>query len=634
MTDDVVVNETVRDVDVEKMLFVNERRKRKLVDRYNPVKGRKCCSYRRKAWVKWEGMGVYLPVAMLDDPEYGGLSSEVDYVKLRCKHDFEYWAAKCVVIKHKLTGCDVAFVLNRPQRRVVDILEADRIAGRPLRLIMLKARQWGGSTLVQMYFAWIQCVHRRNWNSLICAHVTGTAAVIRGMYSKMLASYPHAYWTGDEPPKLKSFEGSKNIREIAGRNNTITLTSSFAQEATRGLDCAMAHLTEVAFWRDTNSMTPEAFVMAVCAGIPMVPYSFIVLESTANGVGNYFHKEWLRAVKGKSDKHAVFVPWYEIEMCRQEVADAGALIGEMDEYEWHLWDNGLTLEMIQWYHTKRMSVQSQTLLRAEYPATPDEAFCNTGAGVFSVESVEALRQGCRPPMMVGEVRGMDACGPGALDNVSFKPDSAGKLSLWRMPVSGCMPCRYITVVDVGGRSADSDYSVIAVIDAGDARQECRPEVVAQWRGHIDHDLLGWKAVSIAKWYGNALLVVESNTLESEGDGRAAFILEQIDRSYRWVYSRGGVQGRRVGFHTNRQTKTMIITELIAKVRDGGYVEADELACNEMLTYQQAPSGAYAAISGEHDDVLMTRAIGLYVAGIVSKSANSVGSDFHKRRRSI
>ena len=47
-----------------------------------------------------------------------------------------------------------------------------------------------------------------------------------------------------------------------------------------------------------------------------------------------------------------------------------------------------------------------------------------------------------------------------------------------------------------------------------------PEVVAQWRGHIDHDLLAWKSATIGAWYDDALLVIESNTLDShntEGD---------------------------------------------------------------------------------------------------------------------
>lgn len=51
--------------------------------------------------------------------------------RLRLRHDFEYWAASCVTIRHKTTGRRVPFVLNAPQRRVASLLEDDRRAARP-----------------------------------------------------------------------------------------------------------------------------------------------------------------------------------------------------------------------------------------------------------------------------------------------------------------------------------------------------------------------------------------------------------------------------------------------------------------------------------------------------------------------
>ena len=73
----------------------------------------------------------------------------------------------------------------------------------------------------------------------------------------------------------------------------------------------------------------------------------VAIESTANGVDNYFHNEWLRAKNGESDKAAVFVPWYEIEIYRKAVDNAQQLIDGMDDYEKWLWEDcECTLEMI------------------------------------------------------------------------------------------------------------------------------------------------------------------------------------------------------------------------------------------------------------------------------------------------
>ena len=57
-----------------------------------------------------------------------------------------------------------------------------------------------------------------------------------------------------------------------------------------------------------------------------MPETLIAIESTANGVGNYFHSEWLRCKEGRGDKHAVFVPWYEIDIYRLEPRKPAAFV--------------------------------------------------------------------------------------------------------------------------------------------------------------------------------------------------------------------------------------------------------------------------------------------------------------------
>ena len=573
----------------------NRRRNKALATDYNPLSGRGACGPRLKKRVKWEQGYLWLPESMVADPEWKRVKDAGEFRRLRLRHDFEYWAASCVTIRHKTTGRRVAFVLNAPQRRVAALLEDDRRAARPLRLIMLKARQWGGLC--------------RIWNTLICAQVKDTSAAIRGMYTAMLDSYPAEMWTGDEPPCFRAFEGARNTREIAGRGCRVTVASSMGQEAVRGLDCSMA--------QDSESMTPEAFIRAVCGGIPGVECSMIAMESTANGVGNFFHSEWLRAREGTSAYRPVFVPWHEIEMYRMPCRNPRRLLESMDDYERRLWEKGLTLEMIAWYRFKRREFSTHEAMKAEYPTDDVEAFTNSARSVFDPEAVERLREDCREPLATGEVTGSEAKGPGALRDVHFTPDATGRLKIWEMPQSGGeRPADYVAAVDVGGRSASADWSVIAVMRM---RAFERPEVVAQWRGHCDHDLLGWKAAAIARFYNGALLVIESNSLETATEGPSQYILEELNAVYRRLYVRrsrdAATRDRnetRVGFHTNRATKSVIITGLICMVRDGGYVERSATACNEMATYRQQPSGVYEATPPAHDDVLMTRAIALYV----------------------
>ncbi|MFG6381547.1 MAG: hypothetical protein K1V87_05510 [Muribaculum sp.] len=598
----------------------NTRRNRLLTAPYDQLSGTGCCGRRVKA-VSPGGEPVLVPQSMLDDPDMEAASRDERLWRLlRVRHDFEYWAATCVTVKDKLTGRDVKFMLNRPQRRVVALFEQQRCEGRPIRIIMLKARQWGGSTLVQMYMAWIQCCRARNWHSLICAHVKDVAATIRGIYTKMLDSYPGEFWDEEERPGFTAFERSINTRLIRGRDCRVTVASSERQESVRGADVAMAHLSEVAFWADTPSRTPEGFVRAICAGIARVPESLVVLESTANGVGNYFHSEWLRSKRGESDKAAVFVPWYEIDIYSVPVGDYGSLWMSLDTYERGLWERGCTLEQIAWYREKRREYPTAALMAAEFPSDDIEAFANTGHGVFTLDKVERLRASCTPPAAVGRLVTHSVKGPGALEIDGFCDDPNGRLKVWRFPeMSPLCRGRYVAAVDIGGRSEGSDYTVISVLDA--LGHEGRPAVVAQWRGHGDHDIVAWTAASIAQWYCEALLVIESNSLESSctGGEHGLYVLSELNHVYRNLYRRrindsvaAGYETR-VGFHTNRATKTMLINHLIAMVRDEAYIERDSDACDELAVYECDPSGRFGARAGYHDDILMTRAIALYAA---------------------
>lgn len=550
-----------------------------------------------------------VPVEMTKDTAYSRTRHDiVEWQRLRCRHDFEYWCARCVRIVDKLSGCDVPLILNRPQRRLVSVMESQRRAGRPIRAIVLKARQWGGSTVTQMMMAWLQSCHRRNWNSVICAHVKDTAATIRGMYSKMLQDYPRELWEGDAEPQFKSYERAINIREIVGRGCRVTLGSSENQDSVRGSNYAMAHLSEVAFYNQTAQKSPTDFVRAICGSIAYHPCTLVVMESTANGVGNFFHTEWLRNVGGRGDKAAVFVPWYEIDIYRLAPPDPWQFYCSLDDYERYLWQElELTLDRIYWYRCKSAEYAQRQQMQAEFPTTAEEAFVNSGCSVFDNTWIERLRADCRPGC-TGEI---DSRG-------RFSQSSGGRLQLWAEPER---TGSYVVSVDIGGRTSRADWSVITVMRRGEVtRHDSRHEVVAQWRGHIDHDLLAVKAMDIGNYYGHALLIIESNTLESEAAGACdnLFVLDRLRQCYPNLYCRPAAfdspdrtPQTRVGFHTNRSTKAILIDGLIEAVRDGLYVERDQQACNELVTYEQRPNGSYGARLGHHDDILMTRAMALW-----------------------
>lgn len=598
----------------------NNRRKKLRTLPYDPLTGEGCCGTRTDVWLPGNRSRVSVPSAMTADPRYHRTLTRRDFDRLRMEYDFEFWCATCVTIKDKSSHRNVRMRLNRPQRIVLAALEGMRTAGRPIRAILLKARQCGGSTLIQVYMAWIQLLHRNNWHSLICAHVKDAAMTIRGMMTKLLANYPGEYLPdGVKEWKMRSFEGSRSTSLIGNRENTVTITSAETPEAARGKDLAMAHLSEAAFWRTSPGHDPNDIIRSISGSIALQPETLLVIESTANGVGNYFHDEWLRAESGLSDKCPIFTAWHDNDIYTLDVPDADAFFREMDDYERGLWEQGLTLEQIHWYHCKRKEYISHRAMQAEYPTTAQEAFAATDRCVFDEAAVERLRTDCLTPPFTGDIHGLSPKGRDALRQLRLTPQPGGRLSVWRHPErSDQRESRYLTVVDIGGRSDASDFSVIAVIDRYSDRG--KPEVAAQWRGHTDHDLLAWKAAQIAAFYNRGLLVIESNTIETEqteGDN-SGFVLDEIADSYPNLYYRRsidratGTASLRIGFHTNRSTKPLIVNRHIATVRDGGYIEHDNEAVNEHRTYERLPNGSFAAKERYHDDILMTRCIGLFI----------------------
>ncbi len=578
-------------------------------------------------------------------------------VEVRIKEDFCFWAASFVTIKRKQDestahlGSEMKFVLNRPQRKTLEVIEDMRLNNKPIRMIILKARQWGGSTLVQMYMAWLQLVHRPGLYSAIVAHQSSSAMNIRSMYSRMLKKYPPSLIGLEPTPNLQltPYGGSRTDVTITqnkaqARDVVISIGSMQSPESVRGADIALAHFSEVGLWRQTEGKTPEDVIQAISSSILEVPMTMDVMESTAKGENNLFHHEWLDAKAGRSKRVPVFVPWYEIalytmsfkndeerhdfaeELYRnREKINARSVREESGVYLFSLWLRGATLEAIKWYIDKRRTYRSHDAMASEYPSDDEEAFAHSGQNVFDRDKVKLLEQTCCLPKYVGEVRGKEPSGPNALKNLRFIDDKTGCLKIWEMPdTSFKAKDRYLVATDVGGRSERADFSVILVLDRWWRNEGEGDVVVAEWHGHIRHDLLAWKMAQIAAFYNNALLVVESNTFESrdldtEGE-HSAFILEQIGRTYRNMYARQSTpdkikktRRKMWGFQTNVHTKALIIDNLITMIDDRLYTEREIEALNEYRVYQRTEKGTLEAAEGYHDDRLMARAIGLYIS---------------------
>ena len=668
------MKETI-DITISKILQENERRRAIVFAPFNPITGEGSIGQRVAFTVSDYPIPTqYLPVEMMDEPFVKSLSKagSVDafirdalmlpvtdeardkvveeFIRIRQKHDYPFWAAMFVYIKRKGGGTDVLFRLNRPQRKLIKRLEKMRKAGKPIRLILLKARQWGGSTAIQIYMAWLQLVHEVGLNSLIIAHQGTGSDEIKDMFDRMIKSYPvemlHELGDAYAPnePKMVGVGKSGNIFRVPQRNCKIKIGTAERPNSCRGGDYNLVHLSEVALWKETDGKKPEDIVRSACSGILLRPYTMIVYESTPNGVGNFFHKEYLAAKKGLSQFEAMFVAWFEIEQYElpfeneaEKYEFAKKLFAnrrneeiksdreEPGTYLWRLWEKGATLEAIHWYVSERSKYTNHGDMASEYPSDDIEAFTYSGRKVFSSEDVEQFRPACRAPRWIGEIYGSADEGEKAIEGLRFKKEADGRLFMWhdveRSDIEEVTD-RYLVVVDVcKGHTKNADFADILVIDRLFMMDGEPPVVAAEWHGHIDMDKLAWKATQVAAYYNNALLVIESNTLETNNTkGEAEYILTLIHEVYgRQLYARKQSaedirQGlpKKYGYHTNPLTKKVVIYNLKVVIRERLYIEREEACLDEYLTYVETENNVFEAMEGYHDDRLMTRAIGMQV----------------------
>ncbi len=590
------------------LLLENEERIEKLHQEYSPEAGLNCTGDRVAAG------DVLVPKQLLEDfPDYA-TKAAIERDRLRCRYDFEFWCWRCVKITDKMSGHLIPLVLNRPQRKLLAVMEGQRLRREPIRIILLKARQWGGSTLVQIYIAWLQIVVFKGKNSIIVGHKRNSSFAIKNMMRTVLANYPADMLDdGLEDMKLVNVRESKDIQEITGRDCSICLTSSFSPDSARGLNLSLAHLSEVAFWNSNRNIDPNDLIRTVTGTIPLAPDTVIVMESTANGTNSFFYNEWQRAVEGRSAFTPVFVAWNEIEIYQKPLEDDFEL-DKCNEYEQALWDKGCTLEQVFWYHEKMKEFSEHNLLKAEFPSDDKEAFENSMDFVFATHEQERICDNISAPARVLEDNLLQWSEP----QLSLTPESQhyhqGELSFkWPASPGNYFKSQYLAVLTIGSES-DSDHpSVFSIWQVNDAKGKRLESavLVAQWSGNKPLNLLATMAVTWATRYDNALLVVENNDLQASQETmqQGVFVTNEVFMKYKNLYyskKRGFV------FEVDKKVWSLMFYELILSARTCNYIDHDEQSARAVAKMIVMPNGKYYAEKPQLQNHLINRAEMLYV----------------------
>ena len=495
-------------------------------------------------------------------------------------------------------------LLGPAQERLAEIVSRCRDRGKPIRIVVPKARQvWVSVGVAAHYFQGTPFVSGQH--TLVLANDETTALNLFSHYQRFQDNY-------------QPFAGAIKLPAIA--RNTLT-EIEWANESwihchtTRTLTIGRSftlrrvHFSEAAYYADL-----KLTMAAVMAAVPDDADTMVVVESTANGVGNEFHRLCLSAAAGDSDWELFFFAWWEHPEYVRPLQDPGRFQASLSGEEREMMRQyGLRLEQLHW---RRWCISDKlngdaTLFKQEYPGNFEEAFLSSGRPCFSHAHIAKM------PLIHGAVQGgLEVQVYAGSPRIAFLPREHGELTLFRKPDPGKT---YI----IGSDSAEG-------IDANDGQGESNPDFAvsivreretgdqaATLRARLEPAEHGRYAALLGRYYNNACQIPEANNTGIamiDGLLAAGYPAGLIYHRVMQADQDPPERAHRLGWKTTTVTRPQLISWYDAAIREMSIYIRDPIVAQEARTFVIKPNGRPEHQKGCHDDCVFADA--LTVVGIM------------------
>lgn len=508
--------------------------------------------------------------------------------------DPEVYIPKFLKIRTK-EGKITALRPKPAQQMLLDAVKREREAGRPPRILILKARQLGLSTITEgMMFQ--DSATRKLVQTLIVAHRDDSTTKLFRM-NKLFFDYL--------PRKLQPMCKHSNAKELVFENPTRDpaekrrrpglMSSIRCVTANDGMGRSETlnnvHLSEFAFWKGNKNEILDGVMQAVPAELN----TLVVIESTANGY-NEFKDLWDGAVAGDNGWVPLFIAWFHEEKYRMEVTEGTV----WDEEERSLMEAyHLDPEQMAW---RRWCIRvnchgDKRKFQQEYPSTPEEAFLFSGTPFFDNEDILPRLAAAPEPADVGTFAYPEPEAGEAPAEWTWSSDRrAGFIRVYAPPEPG-VP--YVIGGDTAGEG--SDKFTAWVVDNRTGMQAAELEFT------FSELLYARQLYCLGMWYNAALIAVETNfstyperKLE-EWHYPNLYVRERFD-----TYTRKNVKA--FGFQTTPQTRPVILAGLHAVMEETAELVVSRNTLRQMLHFVYNEDRRPEAEEGEHDDLVMAAAI--------------------------
>ena len=500
----------------------------------------------------------------------------------------------------------VLFKLNPQQMELYLKVEDDWCHYRPVRYVILKARQIGFSTLIAAILFTLT-LYDPYKESLIVADIDDHTARIFEMYQRFYDNLPEAI-----KPKLTSNKRGSKLTTSASSTVSVETVS---EDIARGSTLKGVHASEYGVWRKQKES-----LATLTAAVPLAANTLFFIESTARGI-NYFREVFNKAYNGNSRLFkGHFAPWYKNEGYREpyngeELYTDGDYDNEVALYEEYK-DDGMTLEGLMWRRTQ-IDAMGLDLFHQEYPTYPDEAFLSTGVSVFNTKAVgkrlkevdreHYKKRGNFTHRDVWDSNGKRVC----VYDIEWVDDPNGDVIIYEEPFAG-----YPYVIGADPAGINGKDSFVAQVLRHDGN--CRKQVAKFKRQKMDPDEFAMQLYCLGTYYNTALVGVETN-YGGTGINKRLYLA-----GYRKIFVRQSETTldeaalNQYGVSTQSSNKEDMVNEFKTRFREHPEEVKDKDTLQEMMTFVVLDIGSRgnyimgAATPSDHDDCVMAYVIALVI----------------------
>ncbi len=535
---------------------------------------------------------------------------------------------KIIFIEHEIKVRDafqknklVPFILNDAQK---ELLKASNDASldNSIENFTLKCRRLGVSTFYCADYLGDAIIENGHHIRIVAQDPLTLAALFR-VVKTMYANLRPEIKPDSKYNSKNSLEFNDEAKGVVESKFSVSTVSPGEEEKGRGDTITRLHLTEIPFWKGDAETAATALCDATAGGK-------ISGESTAKGVGDWFHRKYLQGKNHEGGIRNHFFEWwwnknYQIDgasfvdtpdgiylilknqnfeelsaeekkkarltdydetiqrennfALQSEFATAmqiAAFLYEKNHIEFEDILDDEVAKRIAW-RRQQIAKRGEKKFRVEYPENDVDPFAQTGGSIFD----QSYTQEVFPP---------------------------------RNPVPGHS---YLVINDPSiGIEETGDPAIVTVLD------RFTNEQVYSWRGWEKQDAQAKRCCELSDRYFGADIAVESNMgegviMEVENRGYGHRLYKYIDVQTQRDVDDGRIsmmqamERARPGLPMTDKVKRTAITMFEKAWREGHFKPCSQNVCNEATVFVQN-GNKMEAKSGFHDDEIMACAIGQFI----------------------